>query len=195
MKSTRGLEPRRPDGVPPCAFCNFTTHRGNKVKILSKKVRDTQANARYSAKNNVAIRMIATFMPTYLSLFTGEIHDREGDSYFIPAFTKYSYFISTHLSMLVVHSGVYCSHSFQLVKVLHHLLIRSYFHESKITLPTFFFAKIKQKSHPQSRFFFLNFPRHRPFLAHFLQKKNLTRFLSKIPYYSDLQFQKILIKK
>ena len=26
-----------------------------------------------------------------------------GDSYFIPAFTKYSYFISTHLSMLVVH--------------------------------------------------------------------------------------------
>ena len=91
----------------PVWFLNFTTHRENKVKILSKKVRDTQANPSYSAKNNVAIRMIATFMPTYLSLFTGEIHDREGDSYFIPAFTKYSYFISTHLSMLVVHSGVY----------------------------------------------------------------------------------------
>ena len=34
-----------------------------KVKILSKKVRDTQANPSYSAKNNVAIRVIATFMP------------------------------------------------------------------------------------------------------------------------------------
>ena len=58
----------------PVWFLNFTTHRENKVKILSKKVRDTQANARYSAKNNVAIRMIATFMPTYLSLFTGGIY-------------------------------------------------------------------------------------------------------------------------
>ena len=52
-------------------FLNFTTHRENKVKILSKKVRDTQPNPRYSAKNNVAIRMIATFMPTTsFELFT-----------------------------------------------------------------------------------------------------------------------------
>ena len=43
----------------------FTIHR-KKVKILSKKVRDTQANPRYSAKNNVAIRVIATFRPQYL---------------------------------------------------------------------------------------------------------------------------------
>ena len=48
----------------PVWFFNFPTHRENKVKILSKKVRDTQANPRYSAKNNVAMRMIATFMPT-----------------------------------------------------------------------------------------------------------------------------------
>ena len=39
-----------------------------KVKILSKKFRDTQPNPRYSAKNNVAIRMIATFMPNFLYL-------------------------------------------------------------------------------------------------------------------------------
>ena len=31
--------------------------------LLSKKVRDTQPNPRYSAKNNDAIRMIASFMP------------------------------------------------------------------------------------------------------------------------------------
>ena len=43
-------------------FFNFTIHR-EKVKILSKKVWDTQANPSYSAKNNVAIRVIATFMP------------------------------------------------------------------------------------------------------------------------------------
>ena len=49
----------------PVWFFNFTTHRENKVKILSKKVRDTQANPRYSAKNNVAMRMIATFMPIF----------------------------------------------------------------------------------------------------------------------------------
>ena len=55
---------RSPEGpaVLPRVIFNFTTHR-EKVKILSKKVRDTQANPSYSAKNNVAIRMIATFMP------------------------------------------------------------------------------------------------------------------------------------
>ena len=31
--------------------------------LLSKEVRDTQPNPRYSAKNNDAIRMIASFMP------------------------------------------------------------------------------------------------------------------------------------
>ena len=61
---------RSPEGpaVHPRVILNFTTHRENKVKILSKKVRDTQAKARYSAKNNVAIRMIATFMPSYYYL-------------------------------------------------------------------------------------------------------------------------------
>ena len=54
----------------PVWFFNFTTHRENKVKILSKKVRDTQAKARYSAKNNVAIHMIATFMPTFFIYIT-----------------------------------------------------------------------------------------------------------------------------
>ena len=40
-----------------------------KVKILRKNVWDTQPNPRYSAKNNVAICMIAPFMPIlfYLS--------------------------------------------------------------------------------------------------------------------------------
>ena len=51
----------------PVWFFNFTIHR-EKVKILSKKVRDTQANPSYSAKNNVAIRMIATFMPNFFYL-------------------------------------------------------------------------------------------------------------------------------
>ena len=55
-------------------FLNFTTHRENKVKILSKKVRDTQPNPRYSVKNNVAIRMIATFIPTTsFDLFTSTL--------------------------------------------------------------------------------------------------------------------------
>ena len=58
----------------PVWFLNFTTHRENKVKILSKKVRDTQPNPRYSAKNNVAIRMIATFIPTTsFDLFTSAL--------------------------------------------------------------------------------------------------------------------------
>ena len=136
--------------------------------------------------------MIATFMPTYLSLFTGGIYDREGG--LVLHTSIYQIFIlyyNTSFNVSRSQWGLFCSHSFQLVKILHHLLIRSYFHESKITLPTIFFAKIKQKSHPQSRFFFLNFPRYRPFLAHFLQKKNLTRFFSKIPYYRDLRFLKI----
>ena len=58
----------------PVWFLNFTTHRENKVNILSKKLRDTQTNPRYSAKNNVAIRMIATFMPSKsFDIFTSNI--------------------------------------------------------------------------------------------------------------------------
>ena len=58
--------------------------REKNVKILSNEVRDTQQNSRYSAKNNVAIRMIATFMPKpsmfnllfliCFNLLTGYIH-------------------------------------------------------------------------------------------------------------------------
>ena len=59
-----GAELWGPTGAP--RVFSFTTHRENKVKILSKKVRDTQANPSYSTKNNVAIRMIATFMLIFL---------------------------------------------------------------------------------------------------------------------------------
>ena len=75
-----GTPPGLRSGAPrarrcaPVWFLNFTTHRENKVKILSKKVRDTQPNPRYSAKNNVAIRMIATFIPTTsFDLFTSAL--------------------------------------------------------------------------------------------------------------------------
>ena len=62
-----GRGARRPT---PAWFFNFTIHR-EKVKILRKKVQETQANPSYSAKNNVAIRVIATFMPkTYGRKFT-----------------------------------------------------------------------------------------------------------------------------
>ena len=57
-------------GAPPGprggAEAGVRRERENKVKILSKKVRDIQANPRYSAKNNVAMRMIATFMLIFL---------------------------------------------------------------------------------------------------------------------------------
>ena len=57
----RSGAPRARRRTPVWIF-NFTIHR-EKVKILRKKVRDTQPNPSYSAKNNVAIRVIATFMP------------------------------------------------------------------------------------------------------------------------------------
>ena len=42
---------------------------GNNLKLLRKKIRNTHQNWRYSAKNNVAIRMISTFMPiSYVNL-------------------------------------------------------------------------------------------------------------------------------
>ena len=49
-----------------CAHTRFSmlpTHREKNVQLLSTEVRATQQNPRYSAKNNVAMRMIATFMP------------------------------------------------------------------------------------------------------------------------------------
>ena len=59
--------------VHPVWFFNFTTHRENKVKILSKKVPDTQANPRYSAKNNVAIRMISTFIAKHNKIYNPDL--------------------------------------------------------------------------------------------------------------------------
>ena len=50
-------------------FSILTPHRGKDVQLLSTEVRATQQNPRYSVKNNVAIRMIATFMPKYNEIF------------------------------------------------------------------------------------------------------------------------------
>ena len=58
-----------------------------------------------------------------------------------------------------------------------------------------FFAQFCQKSDPSSTFIFLNSHRWRPFFEHFLQNKNLERFSSKIPYYSDHTFWKIWLKQ
>ena len=55
-----------------CAEMRFSilpAHRGKDVQLLSTEVRATQQNPRYSGKNNVAIRMIATFMPKYNEIF------------------------------------------------------------------------------------------------------------------------------
>ena len=43
-------------------FSILPSYHENKVQLLSKEVQATQQNLRYSAKNNVAIHMIATFM-------------------------------------------------------------------------------------------------------------------------------------
>ena len=50
-------------------FSILTPHRGKDVQLLSTEVRATQQNPRYSVKNNVAIRLIATFMPKYNEIF------------------------------------------------------------------------------------------------------------------------------
>ena len=59
--------PLRPSGpaVSPDAIFNLTHHRQKNVQLLSTGVRATQQNPRYSGKNNVAMRMIATFMTKY----------------------------------------------------------------------------------------------------------------------------------
>ena len=64
-------------GAPPGprggAEAGERSHRENKVKILSKKVPDTQANPRYSAKNNVAIRMISTFIAKHNKIYNPDL--------------------------------------------------------------------------------------------------------------------------
>ena len=59
-----GAVPRGACSVPPFHF-SIVPHIVKKVNILSKKVKNTQPISRYSAKNNVAIHMIATFMSKY----------------------------------------------------------------------------------------------------------------------------------
>ena len=55
----------------PDAIFNLAHHREKNVQLLSTEVRVTQQKVTLSAKNNVAIRMIATFMPTTsFELFT-----------------------------------------------------------------------------------------------------------------------------
>ena len=63
--------PLRPSGpaVYSDAIFNLPPNRGKDVQLLSTEVRATQQNPRYSVKNNVAIRMIATFMPKYNEIF------------------------------------------------------------------------------------------------------------------------------
>ena len=64
----RSLE-RSPEGpaVCPDAIFNLAHHREKNVQLLSTEVRATQQNPRYSGKNNVAMRMIATFMTKYFA--------------------------------------------------------------------------------------------------------------------------------
>ena len=53
-----------------CAQMRFSIlppHRGKDVQLLSTEVRATQQNPRYSGKNNVTMRMIATFMTKYFA--------------------------------------------------------------------------------------------------------------------------------
>ena len=50
-------------------FSILPSHREKNVLLLSTEVRATQQNPRYSAKNNVAMRVIATFMPILSTLF------------------------------------------------------------------------------------------------------------------------------
>ena len=61
--------PLRPSGpsVCPDAIFNLAHHREKNVQLLSTEVRATQQNPRYSGKNNVAMRMIATFMTKYFA--------------------------------------------------------------------------------------------------------------------------------
>ena len=53
----------------PDAILNVAHHREKNVQLPRTEVRAIQQNPSYSAKNNVAMRLIATFMPnsTYLA--------------------------------------------------------------------------------------------------------------------------------
>ena len=68
-RTEAGAEPRGPGGVPRCDFQCCPVIAKKNVQLLSTEVRATQQNSRYSAKNNVAIRMIATFMPKLNEIF------------------------------------------------------------------------------------------------------------------------------
>ena len=59
-----GAEPLGPVGIHTPDFQIWNKITKN-IMLLSKEVRDTQPNPRYSAKNNDAIRMIASFMPIH----------------------------------------------------------------------------------------------------------------------------------
>ena len=63
---------RSPEGpaVCPDVIFNLAQISWKKVQLLSKEVQATQQNSRYSAKNNVAIHMIATFMSKYFWTLT-----------------------------------------------------------------------------------------------------------------------------
>ena len=54
--------PLGPGGVPRHHFQSCPHIRQKNIQLLSTEVRATQQNPRYSAKNNVAMRSIATFM-------------------------------------------------------------------------------------------------------------------------------------
>ena len=63
-RTEAGAEARGPDGVPRVTF-QFYHHRKNKIKILSKKVRDTQPNPRYQPKITLLCSDIAVYTQTY----------------------------------------------------------------------------------------------------------------------------------
>ena len=60
--------PLRPSGpaVSPDAIFNLTRIHEKKRSATQHEVLATQQNSRYSVKNNVAMRMIAPFMPKFI---------------------------------------------------------------------------------------------------------------------------------
>ena len=57
----------------PCGYSILPPMVKKSFKILSKKIPDTQVNPRYSAKNNVAIRIIATFIPYLIYFYSSQV--------------------------------------------------------------------------------------------------------------------------
>ena len=62
-RTEAGALPRGFGGMPNRDYHFLSTHRIHKVQLLNTEVRATQQNPFYSAKNDVALRMIAKFMP------------------------------------------------------------------------------------------------------------------------------------